>query len=124
METREMTKEEQAAHIEELRKEAEELGIEVKGNWGIPKLSKEIRKATEEVTEEEETTEEVPTVEIAEENVDKFLYQGKVIGTDELLAILEKKVTRRAAVNEVVRIKRAPHTYASAIIGMVTHINN
>ena len=112
---------------EELIQQAEELGIEVKGNWGIPKLTEEIRKATEEVTEEveatEEVTEDVPTEEIAEENVDKFLYQGKVIGTDELLAILEKKVTRRAAVNEVVRIKRAPHTYASAIIGMVTHIN-
>ena len=45
MTAREMTKEEQAAHIEELRKEAEALGIDYKGNWGIPKLTKEIEAA-------------------------------------------------------------------------------
>lgn len=115
MATREMTK-------EELIDKAKELGIEVKGNWGIPKLTKEIAKATEEVEEVEEVEEQL-TGEMAEENADKFLYQGKTINTDELLALLEKKLSRKGAVEEVVRIKRAKSMYASPIIGYVTHLN-
>lgn len=32
-------------NVEELRERAKELGIEVKGNWGVPRLTEEIEKA-------------------------------------------------------------------------------
>ena len=138
MTAREMTKEEQAAHIEELRKEAEALGIDYKGNWGIPKLTKEIEAAKDVEVEEEEVEETIKlnpeNEEVAEEEVpaeevpkddsgETWLYKGNAIRTAEVRELLLAKVNEVTADREIENMKTGK-PYTSAIIGVITFIKS
>lgn len=108
---------------QELIKQAEALGIDVKGNWGIPKLTEEIKKATkskEEVVHEDLGDKEI-VEKVEEPRQGKWLYKGDVISTDKLLELLQGKLTKIAA-EDVANKAKTGRPYAVPTLGYITYL--
>lgn len=107
---------------QELIKQAEALGIDVKGNWGIPKLTEEIKKATKSKEEVDEVhTSEEAIVEVEEPKQGKWLYKGDVIDTSKLMELLQVRLSKIASEN-VINNAKTGRPYAVPSLGYITYL--